>query len=109
VQQQERLLNLRLLTEIDAHTFSAKSTELRDREAKLRLSVEVLSRGRHENADIAVKAFELSQAIRQKWLTADTWQAPPPGNSLFELPTRRRNSGRGNEKTLRRSRRRAHC
>ena len=28
-------------------------------------------RGRHEIIDIAVKAFELSQALRSKWLTAD--------------------------------------
>lgn len=71
MQQQERLLNLRLLNEIDAHTFTAKKTELRDREARLKLQVETASRGRHENADLAVKAFELSQSLRQKWLTAD--------------------------------------
>jgi len=27
--------------------------------------------GRDENADIAIKAFELSQNLRSKWLTAD--------------------------------------
>jgi hypothetical protein len=50
-QQQERLLNLRLLDEIDAHTYHAKSTDLRDREAQLKLQIEVGDRGRHENAD----------------------------------------------------------
>ncbi|MBY0522824.1 MAG: zinc ribbon domain-containing protein [Gemmataceae bacterium] len=58
MQQQDRLLNLRLLEEIGADTFAGKSTELRDREAKLRLQIEGLTRGRHENADLAVKAFE---------------------------------------------------
>ena len=71
VNQQERLLNLRLLEEINASTFATKSTELRDREALLRLRAEAVSRGRHENADIVVKAFELSQSLQEKWVTAD--------------------------------------
>jgi hypothetical protein len=72
VQQQDRLLNLRLMDEISTETFAAKSTELRDREAKLRLEVEACSRQRAENADIAVKAFELSQSLAAKWDKADT-------------------------------------
>lgn len=69
--QQDELLNLRLLGEIDSDTFAAKSTELRDREANLNLRIEACGRGRHENADLAVKAFELSQNLREKWVTAD--------------------------------------
>ena len=69
--QQNQLLNLRLLDEINAETFARKATELRDREAKLQLQLEVCSRQRHEYADIAVKAFGLSQTLRPKWLTAD--------------------------------------
>ena len=68
---QQQLLNLRLLEEIDADTFRAKSLELRDEEAELQLEMERCSRGRHEIIDIAVKAFELSQTLRSKWLTAD--------------------------------------
>lgn len=71
VNKQDRLLNLRLHDEIDAETFSRKSTELRDQEASVKLQVEVCSRGRHEEADIAVKAFELTQSLREKWLKAD--------------------------------------
>lgn len=71
VKQQDGLLNLRLLDEINADTYGRKSAELRDREAKLRLQVEACSRGRQEEADIAVKAFELTQSLRQKWDTAD--------------------------------------
>ncbi len=70
-QQQDRLLNLRLLEEIEAATFAAKSTELRDREANLELQIEAANRGRKENADIAIKAFELSQRLAEKWFTAD--------------------------------------
>lgn len=70
-QQQDRLVNLRLLDEIDDKMLTAKATELRDREAKLKLQLDACDLGRHENADIAVKAFELSQHLRAKWLTAD--------------------------------------
>ncbi|WDI43702.1 recombinase family protein [Bremerella sp. P1] len=69
--QQNRLLNLRMLEEIDADTFASKSQELRDREEELKLEIDVADRGRHEIIDIAVKAFELSQSLREKWLTAD--------------------------------------
>lgn len=69
--QQEQFLNLRLLEEIDGDTYTKKNTELRDREAELALQVDVCARGRHENADLAIKAFELSQSLRDKWLTAD--------------------------------------
>lgn len=69
--QQDRLLNLRMLEEINADTFASKSRELRDREAELKLEIDIADRGRHETIDIAVKAFELSQTLREKWLTAD--------------------------------------
>ena len=71
IAQQDRLLNLRLLEEIDQDTFARKATELRDREAKLKLQIDATDLGRHENADIAVKAFELSQSLRSKWIGAD--------------------------------------
>jgi site-specific DNA recombinase len=51
--------------------FAKKQTELRDREAALKLNVEALDRSHHEIADFAVKAFELSQTLREQWLTAD--------------------------------------
>lgn len=71
VEQQDRLVNLRLHDEIDADTFSRKQAELRDRAARLKLQMDALDRSHDENADIAVKAFELSQSLRAKWLTAD--------------------------------------
>lgn len=69
--QRDRLLNLHLLDEIEAGTFSRKDTELRDRAARLRLQLEACDRGQSEHADVAVKAFELSQRLEEKWLTAD--------------------------------------
>jgi hypothetical protein len=62
---------LPLLDEIDAGTFASKSTELRDRMARLTLEMEAADRGSSEQADLAIKVFELSQTLVQKWLTAD--------------------------------------
>ena len=69
--QQDRLLNLRLLEEIDADTYAEKATDLRDEEASLRLQMEAAAGQRNETADLAVKAFELSQNLRAKWVTSD--------------------------------------
>jgi site-specific DNA recombinase len=69
--QRDRLLNLRLLGEIETDTFAAKDTELRDREARIRLQIESVARSHDEDGDIAVKAFELSQSLMDKWVTAD--------------------------------------
>ena len=68
---QDRLLNLRLLEEIDADTFATKNTELRDRTVELHMEIERCDRGRNEIIDIAVKAFELSQNLRAKWFAVD--------------------------------------
>lgn len=70
-QQQDRLLNLRLLDEIDQHTYAGKNTELRDRIAQLSLRVEAHDRNRTELAELAEKVFELSQTIEQQWVSAD--------------------------------------
>ena len=69
--QQDRLLNLRLLEEIDEGTFATKNTEFRDRIAQVKLQLETCDRRRAEHSEIALKAFELSQSLREKWLTAD--------------------------------------
>ena len=69
--QQAKLLNLRLLDEIDADSFAAKNTELRDRIATLSTQMDATDRNREEQADLALKSFELSQSLTEKWLTAD--------------------------------------
>jgi site-specific DNA recombinase len=69
-EQQDRLLNLRLLGEIEADTFARKNTELRDRVAKSTLQLEATARSRDELAEVAMKLFELSQALPERWLIA---------------------------------------
>ena len=71
-QQQDRLLNMRLMEEIEAETFAAKSTELRDRIAALTLQMEAADRRRDDLAELAQIAFELSQSFEERWLTSDT-------------------------------------
>ncbi|MEX2167747.1 MAG: recombinase family protein [Pirellulales bacterium] len=71
VQQQDRLLNMRLADEINQATFAHKQTELRDRLASIKLQLDVVDRAHDESAELATKVFELSQTLRQQWLTAD--------------------------------------
>ncbi len=71
VQQQDRLLNMRLAEDIDQETFARKHTELRDRLASIKLQLDVLDRSHDETAELASKVFELSQTLRSQWLTAD--------------------------------------
>jgi site-specific DNA recombinase len=71
VAQQDRLLNLRIDDQIDQDTFAQKQTELRDRLAGIKLQLDAVDRTHDETAEIAVKVFELSQTLRQQWLTAD--------------------------------------
>ncbi|MDX2199515.1 MAG: recombinase family protein [Phycisphaerae bacterium] len=70
VAQQDRLLNLRLAEEIDEARFASKNTELRDRLAAIKLQLDVVDRSHDETAELAVKTFELSQSLKDKWLTA---------------------------------------
>jgi hypothetical protein len=65
------LLNLRLLEEINTDTFAKKSAELRDRTADVTLRIEATNRDRSEQAELAIRTFELSQALENKWLAAD--------------------------------------
>lgn len=70
-QQQDRLLNLRLLDEINAETFGTKSQEFRDRISRLTLELESQDRNRAEMAELAAKVFELSQSLEDKWVEAN--------------------------------------
>ena len=71
ITQQSRLIDMRIAEEIDQDTFARKQKELRDRLASITLQLEVVDRSRSELADLAVKVFELSQTLSEKWLTAD--------------------------------------
>jgi len=69
--QKQRLLDLRLLDEIEADTFAAKQNELRAKETRLLTKLEGCGRQQSERGELAVKVFELSQALGSKWLAAD--------------------------------------
>lgn len=69
--QKERLLNLRLLDEIESDTFAEKQAELRSKETRLQTKLEGQGRQQSERNELAVKVFELSQALTSKWLAAD--------------------------------------
>lgn len=71
VQQQDRLLNLRLDDSIDQATYARKATELRDRLASIQLKLAAVDRSHEETAKLATKVFELSQTLRGRWVTAD--------------------------------------
>jgi hypothetical protein len=69
--QRDRLLNLHLAGTIDVEVFVGKCTDLRDRLASIKLQLDVIDRSHDEIAELAVKALELSQTLREQWLTAD--------------------------------------
>lgn len=69
--QKQRLLDLRLLDEIEASTFAEKQNELRSKETRLLTKLEGCGRQHSERVDLAVKVFELSQELTSKWLAAD--------------------------------------
>ena len=71
IQQQDRLLNMRLSEDIDQELFAKKHMELRDRLASIKLQLDVLDRSHDETAELAAKVFELSQTLKEQWLTAD--------------------------------------
>ena len=69
--QQEQLLNLRLLEEIEADTFSAKGAELRERMDEIKLQMEIQDRNQAERIEIAERVFELSQTLESRWVEGD--------------------------------------
>ena len=69
--QQDRLHDMRLAGEVEADVFAKKQADLRDRLATLKLKLDAVDRSHDETADSASKVFELSQTLRQQWLTAD--------------------------------------
>ena len=57
--------------DIDQETFARKHTEMRDRLASIKLQLDVLDRSHDETAELAARVFELSQTLKDQWLTAD--------------------------------------
>ena len=60
-----------LLEEIDPSGYAETTRELRDRLPELKLEIDARDHSRHKIINIAVKAFELSQSLCQRWFAAD--------------------------------------
>ncbi|MDY3555404.1 hypothetical protein R5W24_004547 [Gemmata sp. JC717] len=70
-----------LLKEVEGEQFARKDRALRERESRLALEIAVRTRDRHENANLAVKAFELSQNVVVKW----DWLISTPSVGCWKL------------------------
>jgi hypothetical protein len=73
------------------------------------LEIEACDRRRSEKGAAEEKAFELSQTLTEKWVSADVAAKRQLLEIVFELFVRRRNSNRPNEKAVQCSRRSAFC
>ncbi|MBC7784073.1 MAG: hypothetical protein H7144_09550 [Burkholderiales bacterium] len=67
----QTLLEMRIENEITQDEFASKRRQLQDRQAAIRLQLEITDRDNDQVADLAIKAFELSQSLTEKWLNAD--------------------------------------
>lgn len=65
------LLEMRMTGEITPDGYVAKRAELHDRQSALRVQLESSDRDDREIAELAVKAFELPQSLRARWVPAD--------------------------------------
>ena len=65
------MLNLRIDDQIDEEALGRKQTDLRDRAASIKLQLDVVDRSHDETAESALNVFELFQALRDQWLTAN--------------------------------------
>lgn len=72
IKQKERLLALRLDDEIEPADYARKNTELRDRLEDVKLQMDALDRGQDANDELALKVFELSQSLENKWFTSSS-------------------------------------
>jgi site-specific DNA recombinase len=79
--QEDRLLNMRLLGEIERNTFLSKATALRDRVATLKRPLDAFDRGSDEVGDVASTTFELARRLAENWLTADA----PEERQILEM------------------------
>ncbi len=67
----DALLTLRMHGEIEADTYSRKDGELRNLMKRLKLRLDSQEQQKTEIGDTAMKVLELSQCLKEKWVTAD--------------------------------------
>jgi site-specific DNA recombinase len=65
------LLELRMDGEIDADEYAVKRAELHDRQTAVRGQLELSDRDDRDVAELAIRAFELSQSVVNRWKLAD--------------------------------------
>jgi site-specific DNA recombinase len=67
----QTLLDLRMDGEVTADDYATKRQELHDRQNAIALQLQTSDRDGREIAELAIKAFELSQSLREKWVKAN--------------------------------------
>lgn len=65
------LIEMRMGGELSPEEFTTKRQELHERQAGIRLQLETTDQDDREIGDLAIKAFELSQSLESRWVTAD--------------------------------------
>jgi site-specific DNA recombinase len=60
-----------LSEDIYQESFAHKHTELRDRQASIKLQLDPVDRSHDETTELAARVFELLQTKRQQWLTPE--------------------------------------
>ena len=65
------LLDMRISSEISPEEYATKHRELHERQAAIRVQQETIDQDGKEIAELAIKAFELSQSLRERWVRAD--------------------------------------
>jgi site-specific DNA recombinase len=56
---------------LTANSSSRRRSKISDRISDVALKIEATNRDRSEQAELAIRTFELSQALESKWLGAD--------------------------------------
>ena len=65
------LLEMRIEGDVTQEKYVAKRADFHDRQAALRVHLEVSDRYDRDIAELAIKAFEFSQFPKERWLTSD--------------------------------------
>lgn len=69
--ERDLLLTLRMHREIEADTYAKKDQELRKQLVSLKARQDGQEQQKTEIGDIAIKVLELSQCLKNKWISAD--------------------------------------
>jgi site-specific DNA recombinase len=70
--ESETLFQMRLAEEVGPEKFREKNAEIEQRIARLELTVATAQKDEAEAKDLALRVFELSQTLTEKWLSADS-------------------------------------